>query len=68
MEKDEIITLAKKTKHYCDLLIGQSGNWLSEEEGITNIEKRFSENGRKKRMKILISNCSSFFSVFTQFI
>ena len=48
--KDEIISLAKKTKHYCDLLIEQSDNWLSEEEGHKNIEKRISEaEGKKKR-------------------
>ena len=39
MEKDEIITLAEKTKRYCDLLIEQSDNWLSEEEGLRNVEK-----------------------------
>ena len=40
MEKDEIIILAEKTKRYCDLLIEQSDNWLSEEEGFRNVEKR----------------------------
>jgi len=30
-EKEEIISLAKKTKRYCDLLIKQSENWVIEE-------------------------------------
>ena len=48
LEKDEIIALAKKTKYYCDLLIAQSNNWLSEEEGIKNVEKRISQSKRRK--------------------
>jgi hypothetical protein len=40
VEKDEIISLAQKTKHYCDLLIKQSNSWLSEEEGVKNVKKR----------------------------
>lgn len=49
-DKEEIISLAKKTKHYCDLLIEQSDNWLSEEEGNKNVEKRLAEtrSGHKK--------------------
>lgn len=39
-DKEDIIALAEKTKHYCDLLIEQSDNWLSEEEGVRNVEKR----------------------------
>ena len=49
VEKDKIIDLAKKAKHYCDLLIKQSDNWLSEEEGIKNVEKRISDEACKKR-------------------
>jgi hypothetical protein len=40
VDKDEIISLAKKAKHYCDLLIKQSDSWLSEEEGAKNVNKR----------------------------
>ena len=50
-KKDEIIDLAKKTKHYCDLLIEQSDNWLSEEEGIRNVERRIAEAERKNKRK-----------------
>jgi len=31
-DKEEIISLAKKTKHYCDLLIEQSENWKEKEK------------------------------------
>ena len=48
-KKDEIIDLAKKVSHYCDLLIEQSDSWLSEEEGIKNMERRIAESGNKKR-------------------
>ena len=48
-KKLEIITLAEKAKHYCDLLIEQSDNWLSEEEGIRNVEKRMSVAKRKRK-------------------
>ncbi|MDL2265370.1 tetratricopeptide repeat-containing sensor histidine kinase [Parabacteroides sp. OttesenSCG-928-G07] len=48
-DKKDIISLAKKTKHYCDLLIEQSENWLSEEEGARNVEKRLDESSGKER-------------------
>lgn len=49
-KKEEIIALAEKTKHYCDLLIEQSDSWLSEEEGTKNVEKRLSKSsGCKKK-------------------
>lgn len=51
VDKREIIALAKKTKHYCDLLIKQSDNWLSEEEGIKNIEKRLSKTIHEQQKK-----------------
>ncbi|MDL2281670.1 hypothetical protein LJC44_00950 [Parabacteroides sp. OttesenSCG-928-G06] len=38
--KEDILSLAKKTKHYCDLLIGQSDNWLPEKKERKNIIKR----------------------------
>ncbi|MDR1880170.1 MAG: hypothetical protein LBQ78_04490 [Tannerellaceae bacterium] len=31
--REEIISLAKQTQYYCDLLIEQSDQWLSPEEG-----------------------------------
>lgn len=31
-DKEEILALAQKTKHYCELLIKQSDSWLPEEE------------------------------------
>ena len=54
-EKIEIITLAEKAKYYCDLLIEQSDNWLSEEEGIRNVEKRISVAKGKKGKICLIA-------------
>ena len=46
-KKEDIINLAKKTKRYCDLLIEQSDSWLSEEEGMRNIEKKMSASVKK---------------------
>lgn len=48
-DKKDIISLAKKTKRYCDLLIQQSDNWLSEEEGIRNVEKRLNKTLKNKK-------------------
>ena len=48
-KKEDIINLAKKTKHYCDLLIEQSDSWLSEEEGMRNIEKKMSASVKKNK-------------------
>jgi len=55
VENEKIIYLAKRTKHFCDLLIQQSDSWLSEEEGIKNTEKRLSEseNTVKKGYSVL---------------
>ncbi|MDH6314029.1 hypothetical protein M2137_002823 [Parabacteroides sp. PFB2-10] len=54
-DKKDIISLAKKTKRYCDLLIEQSDNWLSEEEGARNMEKRLNKPPEsRKRIK---KNC-----------
>ena len=39
-EQKEILALAEHTKYYCDLLIKQCDSWLSEEEGLKNIEER----------------------------
>ena len=49
IKKEDIIILAKKTKRYCDLLIEQSDSWLSEEEGMRNIEKKMSEAKIKRK-------------------
>ena len=49
--KEKIIDMAKKTMHYCDLLIEQSDSWLSEEEGIKNVERRIAESDKKKRKR-----------------
>lgn len=47
--KEDIISLAEKTKRYCDLLIEQSDNWLSEEEGVKNVEKRSNKPSESKK-------------------
>ena len=44
VNKDEIIDIAKKAKRYCDLFIEQSDSWLSEEEELRNLEKRYARN------------------------
>lgn len=48
-DKEEILSLAEKTKRYCDLLVEQSDNWLSEEEGIKNVEKRLDKSSENKK-------------------
>jgi hypothetical protein len=48
-DKNEIIALAKIAKFRCDLLIAQSDNWLSEEEGQRNVVKRLKEIRKKEK-------------------
>ena len=50
--KDEIIALAEKTKHYCNLLIEQSNNWLQEEK-IENKETKRPKNKKLKKSEII---------------
>jgi hypothetical protein len=40
MSNEEIISLAKQTKYYCNQIIEQSDRWLSPEEGNRNMEER----------------------------
>ena len=47
IKKEEIIDIAKKTTHYCNLLIKQSDSWLSEEEGMKNMERRICDSKKK---------------------
>ena len=47
-QQNEILILAKKTIRYYDLLVEQSNNWLSEEEGFKNFEKRMTKKHREK--------------------
>ena len=54
--KNEIIFLAKKNQYYCDLLISQSNNWLPEDVGIKNTEKRILQRETRKKRKIFFSN------------
>jgi len=44
--KKDIIERAERLLYYNNLLIKQSDSWLSEEEGVKNMERRISE--RKK--------------------
>ena len=48
-KKDEILFHAEKLLHYNGLLIAQCDSWLSEEEGMKNMEKRLRERKRKER-------------------
>jgi len=47
--KDEILFRAEKLLHYNNLLITQCNSWLSEEEGMKNMEKRIREKERAKK-------------------
>ena len=48
-KKKEILYHAERVLHYNDLLIKQCDSWLSEEEGVKNMEKRIRE--REKAQK-----------------
>ena len=48
-KKKKILFHAKKFLHYNDLLIKQCDTWLSEEEGMTNMEKRIMEREKAKK-------------------
>lgn len=57
-QQDEILFSAKKLLHYNNLLINQCDSWLSEEEGMMNMEKRYKERTKKKKwiQKIIKTN------------
>ena len=40
VSQEEIISLAKQTQYYCDLIVEQSDQWLSPEEGNRSMEER----------------------------
>jgi len=46
---DEIRFLAQKLLYYNNLLINQSDSWLSEEEGVKNMEKKIAERQKKRK-------------------
>jgi hypothetical protein len=48
-KKDEILFRAQLLLHYNDLLAIQCDSWLSEEEGMENMEKRIRERERMQR-------------------
>jgi hypothetical protein len=52
MTKEKILHLAEQTKHYTELFIKQCDSWLSEEEGIRNMEKRIRERREKEKEKL----------------
>ena len=47
--KEEILVCAEKTLHYNNLLIAQCDSWLSEEEGLKQMEKRVMERMKKRK-------------------
>jgi hypothetical protein len=47
--KEDIVELAKRTIYSTELLIKQCNNWLSEEEGIQNMEKRIFDRSRREK-------------------
>ena len=50
VEQKKILSLAERTKDYCDLLVKQCDSWLSEEEGLKNLR----ENKKRKKSQ---KNC-----------
>jgi len=48
--RKEIVSLAQQTLHMTNLLIRQCDRWLPEEEGRKNVEKRFRERERERRV------------------
>jgi len=46
----EIISLAQQTLYQTQLLIRQCDRWLPEEEGRKNLEKRFREREKERRI------------------
>ena len=53
-EEDKIISWAKNTKYYCNLLIEQSESWLSEEEGYSNMEKCLAKSTKNRWIKFFM--------------
>ena len=47
-KQEDILVCARKVQHYNHLLIAQCDNWLSEEEGMKQMEKRIRERMRRK--------------------
>jgi hypothetical protein len=43
--QQEIISLAKNTKHYCELLIAQSESWVEKEKGRREKRRKEKEKG-----------------------
>jgi hypothetical protein len=46
--KEEILACATRIQHYNNLLIEQCDSWLSEEEGMRQMEKRIMERRKNK--------------------
>ena len=60
-KKEDILYTTEHALFYTDLLIKQCDSWLSEEEGIRNMEKRMRE---KKKVK---AGKRFFFGLYTMF-
>jgi len=54
-KKEDILYTAEHALFYSDLLIRQCDSWLSEEEGIRNMEKRMRERKKRKTGKKFFS-------------
>jgi len=48
--REDILNRAEILLHYNNLLIKQSDSWLSEKEGMKNIEKQVMERRRKGKV------------------
>ncbi|MCL1974249.1 MAG: hypothetical protein FWG54_05480 [Bacteroidetes bacterium] len=46
--REEMLFCAEKLLYYNDLLLKQCSSWLSEEEGVKNVEKRIRNRDKKK--------------------
>ena len=60
VERKKILSLAERTKDYCDLLVKQCDSWLSEEEGLKNLRE-----SKKKEKSDKKSHRKSFFLSFS---
>jgi len=52
LERKKMLSLAERTRDYCDLLVKQCDSWLSEEEGLKNLrERKRKEKSNKKSQR-----------------
>jgi len=60
---ENILSTAKRLERYNDLLINQCNSWLSEKEGMKNLEKRIKRE-KKRNMGKLSAVAGNFIARF----